>query len=290
MISQKRKTSLASILIERSFAVSSAISILSLGLITVYVVLNGLPGIGKVGLLNFILGMQWKPSENVFGIFPMIASSLMVTMISIVIGSIVGLSLAIFLAELAPKRVAGFVRMAVNVLAGIPSVIYGLFGLVVLVPIIRVNLGGAGNSLLAAAIILAAMIIPTIVSISETAIRSVPKDYKMGSLALGATEITTIFKVILPAAKSGIFASVVLGMGRAIGETMAVILVAGNTPLIPNSLLAPMRTLTANIAMEMGYAGGLHREMLFATGVVLFAFIMILNIALNFFNRKKDGE
>ncbi len=282
----KKYKSIFETLTEKTFLICSLISILSLIIITVFIFANGIPIFFKVGLTDIIFGMEWKPLEGKFGIFPMILSSLMVTLGATLIGVTIGLMTAVLLAEISPKRLSGIIRPAVDLLAGIPSVVYGFFGLIVLVPLIDRNFGGGGNSLLAAIIILGIMILPTIVSISETSIRAVPKEYKEGSLALGASHIETIFKVILPAAKSGIFAAIVLGMGRAIGETMAVILVIGNTPQIPNSLFDRARTLTSNIAIEMGYAQGLHQESLFATGVVLFIFIMILNIILNVFIRK----
>ena len=217
---------------------------------------------------------------------PMIAASVLVTLGSVALGVTIGLMTAILLAEVAPEKLSKVIRPAVELLAGIPSVVYGFFGLIVIVPIIDKKFGGGGNSLLAAIIILGIMILPTIVSIAETSIRSVPKEYKEGSLALGASHVQTIFKVIIPAAKSGIMAAIVLGMGRAIGETMAAILVIGNTPQIPHSLFDRVRTLTSNIAIEMSYAQGLRQEALFATGVVLFVFIMALNIILNVFIRK----
>ncbi len=271
---------------EKIFLICSLISILSLVIITIFIFAKGSPIFFKVGFTDIIFGMEWKPLEGKFGILPMILASFYVTAGATLIGVSVGLMTAVLLAEISPKKLSGIIRPAVELLAGIPSVVYGFFGLIVIVPLIDKYFGGGGNSLLAAIIILSIMILPTIVSISETSIRAVPKEYKEGSLALGASHIETIFKVILPAAKSGISAAIVLGMGRAIGETMAVILVIGNTPQIPNSLIERARTLTSNIAIEMGYAQGLHQESLFATGVVLFIFIMILNIILNVFIRK----
>ncbi len=271
---------------ENIFLLSSMISIVSLIIITVFIFINGSGIFFKVGFTNIIFGMEWKPLEGSYGLFPMILSSLLVTIGTTIIGVSIGLMTAVLLAELSPKNLSRIIRPAVDLLAGIPSVVYGFFGLIVIVPIIDSKFGGGGNSILAAIIILGIMILPTIISISETSIRAVPKEYKEGSLALGASHIETIFKVILPAAKSGIFAAIVLAMGRAIGETMAVILVIGNTPQIPNSLFDRARTLTSNIALEMGYAQGLHQEALFATGVVLFVFIMLLNIVLNVFVRK----
>lgn len=282
----KKNRSIFETITEKAFLICSLISILSLVIITVFIFLNGVPIFFKVGFTDIIFGMEWKPLEGKFGIFPMIASSLLVTLGAILIGVSVGLMTAVLLAEISPQKLSKIIKPAVDLLAGIPSVVYGFFGLIIIVPLIDKYFGGGGNSLLAAIIILGIMILPTIVSIAETSIRAVPKEYKEGSLALGASHIETIFKVILPAAKSGIFAAIVLGMGRAIGETMAVILVIGNTPLIPKSLIDRARTLTSNIAIEMSYAQGLHQEALFATGVVLFIFIMILNITLNLFIRK----
>lgn len=289
MISGKGRK-LAERIIETIFLVCAALSILSVIVITIYVFAKGSPAIFKVGVSEFLFGTVWQPEANQFGILPMIISSVLGTAGAVVIGVFTGIFTAIFLAELAPKKLAGIIRPAVELLAGIPSVVFGFFGLMVLVPIISKYFGGAGNSLLAVIIILSVMILPTVISMSETSIRAVPSVLKEGSLALGASHIQTIFKVLLPAARSGIMASIVLGTGRAIGETMAVILISGNTALIPHAITDRVRTLTANIALEMGYANGLHQETLFATGVVLFAFIMLLNIALNILLRRRDGE
>lgn len=277
-------------LIENIFFICACIAILSVSVITIYIFAKGSPAIFKIGIVDFIFGTTWMPSAKEFGIFPMIVSSVIATIGAVVIGVVVGLFTAIFLAEIAPDWMVKIFRPAIELLAGIPSVVYGFFGLIVIVPLISKYLGGAGNSLLAGIIILAVMILPTIISISESSLRAVPSSYKEGSLALGATHIQTIFKVIVPAAKSGILAGVVLGTGRAIGETMAVILITGNTPLIPHSLTDRVRTLTSNIALEMGYAQGLHQEALFATGVVLFIFIMILNIILNLIIYRKTSS
>jgi len=266
------------------------LSIISVLVITVYIFASGFPIFGKVGFREIVLGMDWKPLEGKFGIFPMIVASLIATFGAIVVGVSIGMMTAVFLAEVSPKWLVKIVRPGVELLAGIPSVVYGFFGLIVLVPIIDKYFGGGGNSLLAAIIILGIMILPTIVSITETSLRAVPPEYKEGSLALGASQIQTIFKVTIPAAKSGIMAGIVLGMGRAIGETMAVILVIGNTPQIPGSLIERARTLTSNIAIEMSYAEGMHQEALFATGMVLFVFIMILNIILIALFRKAGEE
>lgn len=266
------------------FMISALIAVASLLLIIGFVFYKGLtPFLFKdYSFIEFITGSKWIPSADKFGISSMVVASLIATTGALIIGVPVGILTAVFIAELAPKKLAKIISPAVELLAGIPSVLYGIFGLAVIVPAIQniFNLP-KGQSLLAVIIVLAIMMLPTIISVSETAIRSVPKAYKEGSLALGASNIETIFKVVLPAAKSGILAAVILGIGRALGETMAVILVAGNSPVMPSSLMDSVRPLTTNIALEMGYAFGTHQEMLFATGVVLFTFILILNIVLN---------
>ncbi|MBN2897868.1 MAG: phosphate ABC transporter permease subunit PstC [Clostridia bacterium] len=285
-----RKRELTEKIIEKIFLVAASISVISVLIITLFIFAKGAPAIGIVGVKEFLLGQDWEPMADIFGILPMILASFYATVGAILIGVPVGILTAVFLAEIAPIWLQRIVRPAVELLAGIPSVIYGFFGLLVIVPIIDEQFGGGGNSLLAAIFILGVMILPTIVTISETAIKAVPREYKEGSLALGTSHIETIFKVILPAAKSGVLAAVILGIGRAIGETMAVILVIGNTVQIPNSLLDRARTLTANIAIEMGYAFGLHQQVLFATGVVLFVFIMSLNLLLNHFTHKAGDK
>lgn len=271
------------------FLVSATISIISLVVITGFVFYKGSKPFLTEGysIISFLTGTEWIPSSKLFGIAPMIIASLLATFGSIVIGTSIGILTAIFIAEIAPKKLSSKISSAVELLAGIPSVLYGMFGLAVIVPGIQsiFNLP-KGQSLLAVILVLSIMMLPTIVSVSETAIRSVDNAYKEGSYALGASKIETIFKVILPAAKSGILAAVVLGIGRALGETMAVILVAGNSPTIPTSITDSVRPLTTNIALEMGYAYGTHQEMLFATGVVLFTFILILNIVLNKITKK----
>ena len=271
------------------FMLSALISVISLLLIIGFVFYKGLtPFLFKgYSFIDFITGLEWVPSADSFGILPMVAASIIATIGALLIGVPVGILTAIFIAEVAPKKIAKIISPAVELLAGIPSVLYGIFGLSVIVPSIQniFNLP-KGQSLLAVIVVLAIMMLPTIITVSETAIRAVPKSYKEGSLALGASKIETIFKVMLPAAKSGILAAVVLGIGRALGETMAVILVAGNSPVIPSSLMDSVRPLTTNIALEMGYAFGTHQEMLFATGVVLFVFILILNIVLNKLSNK----
>lgn len=267
--------------IEGLFLLCACVAILSVAVITIFIFAKGSPAIFKIGVTDFLFGREWMPQADIYGIFPMIIASIYATIGAIIVGVPIGVLTAVFLAEIAPKWLTKIIRPAVELLAGIPSVVYGFFGLVVIVPIIDKIWENEGNSLLAVIIILSVMILPTIVNISETSIRAVPREYKEGSLAMGASHIQTIFKVIIPAARSGILAAVVLGIGRAIGETMAVILVAGNTPLIPKSLLARVRPMTSNIALEMSYAFGLHQEALLATGVILFIFIMLLNIFLN---------
>ncbi|MDQ2086733.1 phosphate ABC transporter permease subunit PstC [Herbivorax sp. ANBcel31] len=268
-------------LVEHIFLLCACISVISVGIIIIYIFSKGSPAIFKIGFIDFLFGTKWAPLQGEFGIFPMIIASLLGTFGAIIVGVTIGLFTAIFMAELAPPWMAKVFRPSVELLAGIPSVVYGFFGLLVIVPMIHKAFGGGGNSLLAVIVILSMMILPTLISISEVSLRSVPREYKEGSLALGASHIQTIFKVLIPASKSGIMAAIVLAIGRAIGETMAVILVAGNSPILPSSLTSPVRTLTANIAIEMGYASGLHEDALFATGVILFVFILILNIVLN---------
>lgn len=265
------------------FLSCALLSVVSLLLIVGFVLMKGASPFlsGDYQLLDFLLGKQWIPSEGKYGIFPMIVASLYATIGAIVIGVPIGLFTAIFLAEIAPKKVAKIVSPAVQLLAGIPSVLFGVFGLAIIVPFLQQNLSLArGQSLLAVILVLAIMMLPTVVTVAETAIRAVPKSYREGSLALGVSQIGTIFKVVVPAAKSGILAAIVLGLGRAIGETMAVILVAGNALILPTSLTDSVRPMTTNIALEMGYAAGTHQEMLFATGIVLFSFILILNFVL----------
>lgn len=274
-------------LAESVFQVFACVSIGSVILLTVYIISAGLPAILQIGAVQFLFGESWRPASDIFGILPMILSSIAGTAGAIVIGVPVGILTAVFLSETASPRLAMLVRPAVELLAGIPSVIYGFFGMLVVVPVIR-NMfpeHTIGDSLLAVILILAVMILPTIVSVTETSLRAVPSAYREASLALGATQTETIFKVTLPAAKSGILAGVILGVGRAIGETMAVIMVAGNVANMP-SLLGTVRLLTTGIAMEMSYASGLHREALFAIGLVLFVFIMIVNLLFNYISKK----
>lgn len=272
------------------FFLTALASVIAVLLICVFLFANGFPAIAKIGASSFLLGQKWAPGDvpPSFGIFPMILGSLYITAGAILIGVPIGILTAIFMARYCPKRLYKILKPATELLAGIPSVVYGFFGLVVIVPLIRQVFGGTGSSILAAAILLGIMILPTIIGVSESAIRSVPENYYEGSLALGASHERSIFKVVLPAAKSGILAAVVLGIGRAIGETMAVIMVAGNQARMPNGILRGIRTLTANIVIEMGYAADLHREALIATGVVLFIFILLINLCFSALQRKKQ--
>ena len=273
-------------IIQIALTIVALTAISSLALITIFVFKEGLPIILKVGAKNFFLSGDWYPSEGKFGIFNMIIGSLMVTAGAIVIGAVFGLGCAIVLTQFAPRQLVIILKPAIEVLAGIPSVVYGFIGVVVLVPFIRDHLGGPGLSVLASSIVLGIMVLPTVTSISVDVIHAVPRSYRDGAIALGATRWQTTYMVILKAAKSGIIAAFILGMGRAIGETMAVIMVAGNALDMPHSILDPVRTLTSNIALEMGYAAGDHRKALFATGVTLFVIIMILNsIALSISRR-----
>lgn len=282
---------------EKILLVSAFVSVVTIVLIAGFIFREGSSIIGKVGILKFLLGMEWAPTSGVFGIFPMIVGTFAVTIGALILGVPLGVATAVFLAEFSPPRVSMIVRPAVELLAGIPSVVYGLFGMVVvnriimhiektyLVDILKPEYQ-VGYSVLSASIILAIMILPTVINISEDAIRSVPREYKEASLALGSTEWQTTYKVLIPAAGSGIITAVVLGMGRALGETMAVIMVAGNTVAVPGSIFAPVRTLTGNIAIEMGYAAGDHVKALFATGIVLFIIIMALNTLATYIAKK----
>lgn len=273
--------------IERVLFFLALSSIGSLLLITVFIFLEGIPLIAHTGLKNFLLSSYWAPTRGHFGILAMIISSVFVTLGAMVLGVPLGLACAIVLAEFSPRSVKTLLKPTLELLAGIPSVVYGFLGVVWLVPLIRDYLGGPGLSLLAGAVILGIMILPTVISISIDALGAVPDLYRDGSLALGATNWQTVRRVVLPAASSGIITAVILGMGRAIGETMAVIMVAGNALKIPTSLLDPVRTLTSNIALELGYATGRHREALFATGIVLFIIIMILNLTATLITRRR---
>lgn len=268
------------------FMLTAGFSILAVMLICLFLFANGIPAMHKIGLGNFLLGTKWKPGNELYGIFPMIIGSLYVTAGAILTGLPVGLLTAIFLSKFCPAKLHKILKPTIDLLAGIPSVVYGFFGLMVIVPFVRNFFGGNGSSILTASLLLGMMILPTIVSVSEAALNAVPKSYYQGSRALGASHERSVFMTELPAAKSGILAGVILGLGRAIGETMAVIMVAGNQARLPNSILKGVRTLTANIVIEMGYATDLHREALIATGVVLFVFILLINLTFNLLKNK----
>ena len=274
------------------FLVCACASILAVILICAFLFANGVPTIGKIGVFNFLLGETWKPGNDLYGILPFILGSIYVTAGAIIIGVPIGLLTAIFMARFCPKSIYRFMKPAVDLLAGIPSVVYGFFGMVVLVPFVRnffgqtLGFGGNGSSMFTASVMLGIMILPTIISVGESSIRAVPDSYYEGSLALGATHERSVFCTIVPAAKSGIMAGIILGIGRAIGETMAVIMIAGNQPRMPKGIFEGVRTLTSNIVMEMGYATDLHREALIATAVVLFVFILIINLLFSLVKRR----
>ena len=268
------------------FLLSAAVSILAVLLICWFLFSEGLPTIGEIGVLNFLTGTVWKPLEKHFGILPMIVGSCYVTAGAIIIGVPVGLLCAIYMAKFCPRGVYRILKPAIDLLAGIPSIIYGFFGLMVIVPVMQQLTGTSGKGVLTASIMLGIMILPTIISVSEAAIRAVPESYYEGALALVATHERSVFFTTVPAAKSGIMAGIILGIGRAIGETMAVVMVAGNQPVIPESILSGVRTMTINIVLEMGYAAkGMHRDALIATAVVLFVFILIINICFSLVKR-----
>ena len=274
------------------FLVCACASILAVILICAFLFANGVPAIGKIGVFNFLLGETWKPGNDLYGILPFILGSIYVTAGAIIIGVPIGLLTAIFMARFCPKSIYRFMKPAVDLLAGIPSVVYGFFGMVVLVPFVRnffgqtLGFGGNGSSMFTASVMLGIMILPTIISVGESSIRAVPNSYYEGSLAMGATHERSVFCTIVPAAKSGIMAGIILGIGRAIGETMAVIMIAGNQPRMPKGIFEGVRTLTSNIVMEMGYATDLHREALIATAVVLFVFILIINLLFSLVKRR----
>lgn len=275
------------IFMESLFLIAACISIISVILICVFLFANGVPAIKEIGFADFIFGKTWRPGNDIYGIFPMIMGSIYVTAGAIIIGVPIGVLSAIYLARFCPKKLYKIIKPGIELLAGIPSIVYGFFGLVVLVPFIRNTFQGNGNSILSASILLGVMILPTIIGVSESAIRAVPNKYYEGALALGATHERSVFCTVVPAAKSGIMAGIVLGIGRAIGETMAVIMVAGNQARMPQGIFKGVRTMTANIVIEMGYATDLHREALIATGVVLFVFILIINLLFSVLKRKK---
>lgn len=273
------------------FFAAALASILAVLLICLFLFANGIPAMGKIGVFDFLLGQKWAPTDSPasYGIFPMILGSIYVTAGAIIIGVPIGILTAVFMARFCPKGLYKILKPAVDLLAGIPSVVYGFFGVMVLVPFVRDNFGGTGLSILTASILLGIMILPTIIGVSESAIRAVPESYYEGALALGATHERSVFFTILPAAKSGITAGVILGIGRAIGETMAVMMVVGNQPRLTGDILAGVRTLTTNIVMEMGYAADLHREALIATAVVLFVFILVINLLFSLLKRRSKA-
>lgn len=268
------------------FFLTACVSIAAVILICIFLLASGIPAIKEIGVFNFLLGIKWKPANNLYGIFPMIVGSFYVTVGALILGVPIGILTAVFMARFCPKPIYKVLKSAVNLMAGIPSVVYGFFGLVVLVPFVREVFGGRGMSVLTASVLLGLMILPTIINVSETSIRAVPESYYEGGLALGASHERSVFYTVLPAAKSGIFAGVVLGIGRAVGETMAVMMVAGNQPVIPENILSGVRTLTTNIVLEMGYSTDLHRKALISTAVVLFIFILIINLSLSLWKRR----
>ena len=269
-----------------AFTFTALVSILAVALICIFLFVNGVPGMTKIGVLEFLSGEKWKPGQEVFGILPFILGSIYVTAGALVVGVPAGLLTALFLSRFASQKMVKLLRPAVQLLAGIPSVVYGFFGLVVLVPMVRDIFGGTGSSLLTASVLLGMMILPTIITVAESALNAVPSSYYEGALALGATHERSVFHVVLPAAKSGVMAGIVLGIGRAIGEATAVMMVAGNRTSMPKGLLKGVRTLTSNIVMEMGYATDLHREALIATAVVLFVFILLINVLTSILKRR----
>ena len=274
------------------FLLCACASILAVVLICLFLFANGVPAIGKIGIFDFLLGEKWKPGNDIYGILPFILGSIYVTAGAIVIGVPVGILTAIFMARFCPPKLYRFMKPAVDLLAGIPSVVYGFFGFVVLVPFVRdffgrtLGFGGSGASMFTASVMLGIMILPTIISVGESSIRAVPNSYYEGALALGATHERSVFFTVVPAAKSGIMAGIILGVGRAIGETMAVIMIAGNQPRMQKGLFKGVRTLTSNIVIEMGYATDLHRDALIATAVVLFVFILLINLLFSLVKRR----
>ncbi|MCI5874290.1 MAG: phosphate ABC transporter permease subunit PstC [Clostridiales bacterium] len=272
-------------IMEFVFLLTAIVSVVAVVLICVFLFANGIPAMKEIGFAEFLTGTKWKPGNDKYGIFPMILGSIYVTGGALIIGVPVGVLMSIFLARFCPAKLYKVLKPIVDLLAGIPSIVYGFFGLVVLVPLIREHFDSRGQSILCAAILLGIMILPTIIGASEPTIRAVDESYYEGALALGATHERSVFTVIVPAAKSGIFAAIVLGVGRALGETMAVMMVVGNQPRVTHNVLEGIRTLTTNIVMEMGYATDLHREALIATGVVLFVFILIINLCFSLIKR-----
>lgn len=278
------------IIMQQVFLAAACASIALVAMICFFLFANGLPTIGKIGVSDFLLGQKWRPNNDIYGILPMIMGSIYVTLGAVITGVPMGILTAIFMARFCPTSIYKLLKPAVELLAGIPSVIYGFFGLVVLVPFIRDTFGGTGSSMLTASLLLGMMILPTLISVAEAALRAVPDSYYEGALALGAGHVRSVFFTVVPAAKSGIMAAIILGVGRAIGETMAVIMVAGNQARMPQGLLEGVRTMTTNIVIEMGYAADLHRDALIATAVVLFIFIMIINLSFSYLKGKVVHE
>lgn len=270
------------------FLICACISIAAVIMICVFMFANGVPAIKEIGFVKFLFGTEWRPGQGLYGIGPMIVGSIYVTAGAMVVGVPIGLLTAIFLAKYSSKKIYKIVKPMVNLMAGIPSIIFGFFGLVVIIPAIQSMFDTSGKGILAASLLLGMMILPTVINTSEAAIRAVPESYYEGALALGATKERSIFKTVIPAAKSGVMSGIILGMGRAIGETMAVVMVAGNQAILPDSTLSGTRTLTSNIVLEMAYATGLQRRALIGTAVVLFVFILIINVCFSTLNRKKE--
>ena len=280
------KNKLSELLIEKGLFITAIFSIVVILLILLFILIEGFPAFQDYGFFHFLFGMNWAPSDGIFGVFPMIIGSIYVTLLSLIMAVPLSLLCAIFMAEVAPNSVRKILKPVIETLSGIPSVVYGFFGLIVLVPLMREYFGGTGFSLFTASLILTVMVLPTIITISQDSLRAVPQEYREASFGLGATNWQTIMRVVFPAALPGIVTSIILGMGRAIGETLAVIMVAGNVVQIPGSVFDPVRTLTANIALEMGYATGLHYNSLFGTAIVLFLIIILLLLVANYIQVK----
>ncbi len=280
---------ISEVLMKIVFLLCACISIAAVALICIFMFANGIPAIREIGPINFLFGTVWKPQQEIFGIGPMIIGSIYVTAGAMIIGVPIGLLSAVFLSRYCPKKLYTLIKPMVNLMAGIPSIIYGFFGLVVIVPWIQNTFDVAGKGILAASILLGMMILPTIINTAEASINAVPENYYEGALALGATKERSIFKTVIPAAKSGVMSGVILGLGRAIGETMAVVMICGNQAIMPTSIFSGARTLTSNVVLEMAYASGLHREALIATAVVLFVFILIINLCFSVLNRRSQA-
>lgn len=276
------------VLMKAVFLLCACISIAAVIMICIFMLANGVPAMKEVGPIKFLFGTVWKPKQGLFGIGPMIIGSIYVTAGAMTVGVPIGLLTAVFLAKYCPEKLYKIIKPIINLMAGIPSIIYGFFGLMVIIPAIQNIFGTSGKGILAASILLGMMILPTIINTSESSIRAVPDSYFEGALALGATKERSIFRTVIPAAKSGVMSGIILGMGRAVGETMAVVMVAGNQAIIPDGILSGTRTLTSNIVLEMAYAPqGIHRNSLIATAVVLFVFILVINICFSILNRKE---